>query len=268
MARSLENMDYLLICLVSLGVAGVTLFSGFGLGTVLLPAFALFFPLPVAIAATAVVHLANNLFKVVIVGREADRATVLRFGLPAAGAGIAGATMLGVFAAWPPLTAYSVAGIACEVTLVKLVIAAIIVASAVYELVPSWQKLSFDRRHLLFGGLLSGFFGGLSGQQGALRSAFLLNAGLTKQQFIGTGVVVAVMVDTVRLVVYGAGFYSANLSGFSGRLAGLVIAATLAAFAGSYLAARLVHKLTIRMVQVIVGVMLVALGVAMGLGAI
>jgi len=54
-------MDYALVLVVSLVAAGVTLFSGFGLGTVLMPAFALVFPLPVAAAATAVVHLANNL---------------------------------------------------------------------------------------------------------------------------------------------------------------------------------------------------------------
>lgn len=56
-------MDYLIISAVAFVVSGVTLFSGFGLGTVLMPTFALFFPLPVAIAATAVVHLANNVFK-------------------------------------------------------------------------------------------------------------------------------------------------------------------------------------------------------------
>lgn len=53
-------MDYIFIALVAIVVAALTLFSGFGLGTVLMPAFALFFPVPVA--ATAVVHLANNLF--------------------------------------------------------------------------------------------------------------------------------------------------------------------------------------------------------------
>ena len=49
---------------------------------VLMPAFALFFPVPVAVAATAVVHLANNLFKVALVGRKADWAVVLRFAIP------------------------------------------------------------------------------------------------------------------------------------------------------------------------------------------
>jgi hypothetical protein len=51
-------MSYLIICVVAFAVSGLTLFSGFGLGTLLMPAFALFFP--VAVAATAVVHLANE----------------------------------------------------------------------------------------------------------------------------------------------------------------------------------------------------------------
>ena len=52
-----------MVCLTAFVVAGLTLFSGFGLGAVLMPAFAVFFPVEVAVAATAVVHLANNIFK-------------------------------------------------------------------------------------------------------------------------------------------------------------------------------------------------------------
>ena len=47
-------MSYLLVCLVALIASGLTLVSGFGLGTLLLPAFALFFPIEIAISATAV----------------------------------------------------------------------------------------------------------------------------------------------------------------------------------------------------------------------
>lgn len=65
-------LSYIIICIVAIIVSALTLFSGFGLGTVLMPAFALFFPLPVAIAATAVVHLANNIFKAILVGKKAD----------------------------------------------------------------------------------------------------------------------------------------------------------------------------------------------------
>src|SRR3546814_10115079 len=63
--------------------SGLTLYSGFGLGTVLLPVFAIFFPAEAALAAVAVVHLLNNLFKGVLVGKSAHWPTILRFGLPA-----------------------------------------------------------------------------------------------------------------------------------------------------------------------------------------
>ena len=64
--------EYVVVCLVALLGSGLTLFSGFGLGTLLLPVFALFFPVEVAIAATAVVHFLNNLFKLSLLGRNAD----------------------------------------------------------------------------------------------------------------------------------------------------------------------------------------------------
>ena len=69
-AKVVEKMMYVIVCLVALGASFLTLFSGFGLSTLLMPAFALFFPLEAAIAMTAVVHLANNVFKLALVGRK------------------------------------------------------------------------------------------------------------------------------------------------------------------------------------------------------
>ena len=75
--------------------AGLTMYSGFGLGTLMLPVFALFLPVEMAVVATALVHGANNVFKVSLLGRHADREVVLRFGLTAIAAAILGALMLG-----------------------------------------------------------------------------------------------------------------------------------------------------------------------------
>jgi uncharacterized protein len=72
-------MDLVAVCVAVLFASGLTLFSGFGLGTILTPVFALFFPVPAAIAMTAVVHLANNVFKIGLVGRDADWGTIARF---------------------------------------------------------------------------------------------------------------------------------------------------------------------------------------------
>jgi uncharacterized protein len=259
-------MEYLVVCVVAFAVSGLTLFSGFGLGTVLMPAFAIFFPVPVAVAATAVVHLANNLFKTVLVGRKADWPVVAKFAVPGAAAAILGAMLLNVFASLPHVLSYQLDGKTHEIILVELVIGLLIIGFAFFDLLPQFQNLAFNPRYLPLGGLLSGFFGGLSGMQGALRSAFLIRAGLKKEAFIGTGTVSAVIVDVARLMVYGLSFYSIPFAKVSSEMGWLILTATLAAFLGSFIGARLIKKVTLRTVQIIVGVMLIVVGAGIASG--
>ena len=87
-------MTAIAVCLIAFGASALTFFSGFGLGTLLLPAFAFFYPIEIAVASTAVVHFLNGLFKLLLVGRHADRRTVLRFGIPAIPAAFLGAWLL------------------------------------------------------------------------------------------------------------------------------------------------------------------------------
>jgi len=258
-------MDHIVICLVALLVSALTLFSGFGLGTLLMPAYALFFPLPLAIAATAVVHLANNIFKTILVGRNADWRVVLKFALPAAIAAMIGATLLNLFAGLPPLTFYRIGGQKHEIYLIKLIVGVLIIVFACLDLLPCLSNVAFDRKYLPVGGLLSGFFGGLSGIQGALRSAFLIKAGLEKEAFIGTGTVSAVIVDVSRLLIYGLSFYTMKISQVE-SMSGIILAALIATFAGSFVGARLMKKVTLQAVQIIVGVMLIVVGIGMATG--
>ena len=65
-------MEFWLIVLASFAASLLTFFAGFGLGTIMLPVFAIFFPLELAIAATAIVHFANNIFKYALLRREID----------------------------------------------------------------------------------------------------------------------------------------------------------------------------------------------------
>ncbi len=80
--------------------------------------------------------------------------------------------------------------------------------------------------------LLSGFFGGLSGHQGALRSAFLAKSGLSTERFVGSNAVIGFLVDLTRISVYVGLFAAAggNLGDFGGWP--LVITGSLAAFCG------------------------------------
>ncbi|MBF0562280.1 MAG: TSUP family transporter [Alphaproteobacteria bacterium] len=261
-------MDYLFICVIAILVSAVTLFSGFGLGTALMPAFALFFPVPVAIAATAVVHLANNLFKVALVGGQADPRVVVRFGLSAAVAAIVGASLLDLFAGLPVLAIYDLGGRTHEITAIKVVIGSVIIVFALLELSPRFASLEFPPRYLALGGVLSGFFGGLSGNQGAFRAAFLVRAGLDKATFIGTSVVSAVIVDIVRLTVYGVSFYRESFTSLPSSIVGVVVAAMAAAFFGAFLGARLIHKVTMRAVQLIVAITMIAVGSGLMIGLV
>lgn len=261
-------MEYIVISITALVVSILALFSGFGLGTVLMPAFALFFPIPVAIAATAVVHLANNVFKIILVGRDADWGVVFRFALTAALAAIAGAWLLGQLSGIPVITSYQIGERIHEVTAIKLVIGILIIGFALFDLVPKLQKLAFDRKYLPLGGILSGFFGGLSGNQGAMRSAFLIKSGLDTKAFVGTNAVCGFTVDIVRLIVYSATFYTANFAQINGDIWRLVLLAIVFAFIGSFVGSRLVKKVTLRTVQYVVGIMLAVVGVGLATGLI
>jgi uncharacterized membrane protein YfcA len=261
-------MDYLIICVTAILASGLTLFSGFGLGTVLMPAFALFFPVPVAIAATAIVHLCNNLFKLALVGRSADWRIALKFSLPAAIAAIAGASLLTVFANLPVIAAYDLGGRTHEITATGVVIGSLIVIFALLELSQRFAELKFPPQYLILGGVLSGFFGGLSGNQGALRAAFLIKAGMSKEAFIGTSVVSAVIVDTARLPVYGLSIYRKSVELLPPNMIGIVAAASLAAFIGAYFGARLIGKVTLRAIQLTVAAAMAMVGFGLAIGVI
>jgi len=256
-------MIFIVVSLSSFLAALLTLFSGFGLGTLLMPVFAIFFPLPLAIGMTAVVHLANNLFKFFLLGRFASKEIVIKFGLPAIAASYLGAGCLGWFSALQPLAQYTLGDKVLTITALNLVLAALMIVFALFEILPFFKKLTFDKKHLSFGGVLSGFFGGLSGHQGALRSAFLIRCGLTKEAFIGTGVVIACLVDAARLFVYRSRFNDMGAEHIP-----LISAAVLAAFAGVWLGNHFLKKTTLGGIQILVAVMLFAIALLLAAGLI
>jgi uncharacterized membrane protein YfcA len=257
-------MEIIIISIAAFLTAVLTFFSGFGLGTILAPVFAIFFPIDIAIALTGVVHFVNNLFKIALVGRNTDKTVLLRFGIPAIIASFAGAWLLLQITVLPSLAEYHLWGREFQITPVKLIIALLLIVFSLLEISPSFQRLQFGREKLMIGGVLSGFFGGLSGIQGAIRSAFLIKSGLTKEAYIATGVVIASLVDVTRLTVYASRFAAANLSD---NLT-LLLAATLSAISGAYFGKRMLKKVTLRSIQLLVAIMLMIISLALGSGLI
>jgi uncharacterized membrane protein YfcA len=257
-------MEIVVISLAAFIVAILTFFSGFGLGTILTPVFMIFFPVDLAIGLTGIVHFFNNVFKLILVGKNADKAVLIRFGVPAVIAAIIGSWLLINISDAEPLFSYEMFGKTFEVFPVKFIISILLIIFASIDLIPYFNKLQFGKDKLPIGGALSGFFGGLSGNQGALRSAFLIKAGLSKEAFIGTAVVVSTFVDFTRLSVYATRFTKAGLD----ENLTLVICATLAGIAGAFIGNKLLKKVTLHFLQVTVAIMLIIISVALGAGLI
>ncbi|MBW2272960.1 MAG: TSUP family transporter [Deltaproteobacteria bacterium] len=257
------------IGLFACGVSLLTLFSGFGLGTLLMPAFALFLPVEVAVASTAIVHAANNVFKVGLLAGGAERGVVLRFGLPAIVASFAGALALTTLSSQEPLATWSFLGRSAHVTPAKLIMGLLILGFALFELVPALRSLRAPLRWLPVGGLLSGFFGGLSGHQGALRAVFLTPLGLSPTRFASTQAVLALMVDGARLVVYGWSFAALSAAGNGVEIPWpLVAVATLSAFAGAFVGKRLLPKVSYAGLHRLVGILLLVVGIGLAAGIV
>lgn len=257
-------MSFIIIPLVAACASLLTFFSGFGLGTLLTPVFALFFPIEIAVGLTAIVHFLNGLFKLFLVGRFASLNIILRFGFPAIIAAIAGAWTLGQVSGLEALLTYTLWGKEFNILPVNLILATLIAGFTLFELIPKLSELEIDSKYLPMGGLISGFFGGLSGHQGALRSAFLARAGLTKEQFVGTGTVISTCIDVARISVYAKTFSTNNVID-NLPLLGIT---TLFAFGGAFFGNRLLKKITMQGVQKVVSISLLLLSIALGAGLI
>lgn len=233
----------------------------------MLPTFALFLPVAIAVAATAVVHLSNNLFKLFLTYKYINYRVLFRFGGPALIASFAGASTLIYVTNEQVFLNFFIGNLEVETSLVKLLIGLLIVIFAGFELFTSFKKLSFNEKWIPVGGILSGFFGGVSGNQGALRSAFLIKLGLPKDSFIGTGVAIAVVVDIARLIIYAASFFSIQALQQENATVYVLIAIFGATF-GALLGKRILRTVTIRSIQILVSGLLMLSGLLLIFGLI
>ncbi|WP_444995542.1 TSUP family transporter [Aliikangiella sp. IMCC44359] len=257
----------ILIVIIAFTASLLTFFSGFGLGTLLGPVFALFFPVQIAIASTAIVHLANNLFKLTLIFKHIRWELFLKFSIPAALAAIVGALLLIYLGKLPILLSYTLFTKQYDITPIKLTIGLVFIVFSYLELTNKMKSFQFDKKYLSLGGLISGFFGGLSGNQGAFRSAFLLKYNLNKESYIATGVISSCLVDIFRSFIYFLTLNSFQLSDYK-QLDSAIYLAIFSALCGAIVGRKLLKKITMKKIQLIVAVMMMLIGSALSIGII
>jgi uncharacterized protein len=257
-------MNIFIVAIAVFSASVLTFFSAFGLGTILLPVFAIFFPADIAVALTGVVHFFNSLFKAFLTGRNADRRVLLTFGIPAVIAAFAGAWVLSEMRDMPGIFSYRMGGHIFTVTPLNLVISLLLLIFVLGGIMWKDKNLYSGEKSLVTGGILSGFFGGLSGLQGAIRSAFLMKSGLTKESYIATAVIISLFVDITRLSVYTTRF---RISGLHESLLTVTVAIA-AALAGAWTGRKLLPSVSLSFIENLITVFLLLTSIALAIGFI
>ena len=260
-------MSFIVIPLTAFIASLLTFFSGFGLGTILLPVFAMYYDTPIAVGLTAIVHFSNNIFKMGLVYKNIQWNVFFRFGIPSLLAAFIGALAL-KYLFTKPIILFSyyveLTELTHHVTLFNLIIGLLIIVFSLFELIPYLKNLSFNANKLTVGGLLSGFFGGLSGHQGALRSAFLVRLNLPKENYIATGTAIACVVDIARMMVYAFTFDFISIKNNTS----IILIAIEAAFIGALLGNKLLKKTTLGFLKWFVTIFMIMIALLMIFGII
>jgi uncharacterized membrane protein YfcA len=218
---------------------------GFGIGSLLTPFLALRLGTDVAIAVVVLPHLAGGLMRGWRLRHSIDRSVLLRFGTLSAAGGLLGA--------------FFFARLAPEFLTRVLGLLLLLAASASLA---GWTERWKPRGILVWLlGLLSGFFGGVAGNQGGMRAAGLTAFGLTQVEFVATSTAIGVFIDLARTPVYAysAGSEILDLWALTGMLSAGVMLGT---FAGE----RLLLGLSARSFRTLVSVAIGILGLWFLLG--
>ena len=159
---------------------------GFGIGSLMTPLLAVRFGTATAVALVTMPHALATAVRCWRLRAHIDRKILVRFGLLSAAGALAGAlvyTRLGPGA-------------------LTRVLGGLLLLTAVAQL-SGWASRWQPHGVLVAAfGLASGFFGGVAGNQGGLRSAALMSFGLTPLRFVATATATGLLVDAARTPVY------------------------------------------------------------------
>ena len=184
----MEASPLFLIAVAVVGIfAGATAaVSGFGIGSMLTPLFALRLGGVTAVAAVIVPHALATALRAWRLRRSIDWGVVRRFGLLSATGGLAGSLL---FARLGGTTLLRVLG-------------ALLLLTALSVLTGWAERVRLRPAAAWPLGFLSGFFGGVAGNQGGLRAAALLGFGLAPATFVATSTATGLLVDAARAPLY------------------------------------------------------------------
>lgn len=229
-------------------LAGLTAsIAGFGIGSFLIPLISIQTGTKIAIVLASLPHFLGTGIRFALFRAKVNRKILLRFGLLSAAGGLTGAFIHTFF----------------ESNVLQLIFAVMLILAGTFGILRAFEQLRFGRVGAGLSGLVSGFFGGLVGEQGGIRSVALLNFGIQKEAFIATATATALLVDLVRMPIYflSQGAVAAEFISILALSSFAVIAGT---FTGAFLLKRIPENFFKQLVSFLVlllGIFLLYVGI-------
>jgi uncharacterized membrane protein YfcA len=175
--------ELLLISIGAFIAAALTVPAGFGLSTLLTPLVLFVLPVHEAVAVVAIVHCAHNAGKFLSLRESVDFTAFRRYGVWLVVGAIIGALLQNQVPGDPLL----------------LLVGMFLIILPILSISERWTGYKIPEANDQIGGFGSGFMGGLSGHQGALRAMFLTRRLPDKMAYAATASVLALCVDLSRI---------------------------------------------------------------------
>lgn len=233
----MENLYTLLLTLIASTAGTIT---GFGTSTILVPILSLQYPLAETLLFVGIVHWFGDIWKMLLFKRGANWKLILLFGVTGIVLSFIGAKLAGIF----------------PEELLKKLLGGFLIAYVTFILAnPRW-KLPKTNATALVGGGLSGFFSGIFGVGGAIRSTFLSAYNLNKSVFLFTSGAIGLLIDSSRLVGYVSG--GIKLTDYS---ISTLVAAVVISLVGAYIAKLIVNKIPQEKFRMVIAIALFVIGI-------
>lgn len=238
------------VAIIATIAGAVAATTGFGIGSILTPVLALQFDARAAVAIVSVPHFAASVVRFATLWRQADRRAVVLFGSFSVVGSLAGA-LLGVSMRGPAEGVVSIA------------MAVLLMLGGLSALAAPHEGIHFGAKTAALAGGVSGFFGGLVGSQGPVRSAALLAFNISKESFVATAMALAIAVDLARIPVYVTVHQDAMTQAWK-----TILLATAGVLAGTLGGNRILHAVPVVPFRRMVACLVFVLGAAVLVTAI
>lgn len=233
-------MDFFFIIALTLIASSIGTMTGFGTSTIMVPFLSLYLPLPITLLFVGIIHFFGDIWKMMFFKRGFNWKLILLFGIP----GI----ILSFLAAKLPLT--------LPEKILQQLLGLFLIFYVVFLLFkPKW-KLKTSNASAIVGGSLSGFFAGIFGVGGAIRSTFLSTYNLPKSVFIFTSGAIGLLIDASRITQY----FSSGIRLNQNLLIALIFSVPIS-FLGAYLAKRLVDKIPQNKFRITIAIAILIVGI-------